>query len=311
MIRVFACAALVSAGGVAQAQSVEELQRLLRERDARIEELSRRVQSLQKPAAASGEDEETNRALERALVRQGGMLLRAGVAEVEPQLSYAHWDSSRSTATRHVGEAALLLRAGLGGESQFQARVPYLHVSTAAGSTNDFGDIELSFSRQFVREAAPVPSIVASLGWLARTGNDGFDGDIPTGGGFNVLQAGATALHRHDPLVYYAGLSYAWPHARNVDAVEVEPGQSLGVRLGSILAATPEASVSAGLNLSFVRALRVDGERVPDSDTVLGTLQIAFGRIVGRGVMLNLAGDFRVTGEVPNFRLSASLPIRF
>jgi hypothetical protein len=205
----------------------------------------------------------------------------------------------------------LVARAGLGGESQFQTRIPYLRVSTDAGSATGFGDMEFSLSRQFVREAAPIPSVVASLGWLARTGKDGFDGEIPTGGGFNVLQAGATALHRHDPLVYYAGLSYAWPRARDVAGAKVEPGQSLGLRLGSILAAAPEASVSAGLNLSFVRALRVDGERVPDSDTVLGTLQIAFGRIVGRGVMLNLAGDFRVTGEVPNFRLSASLPIRF
>jgi len=312
VIRILALAALFFAQAQAvRAQSAEELQRMLKERDARIQELIRRIQALEKDRpAASEEDEELNRALERTLVQQGGMLLRAGAGELEPQLSYAHWDKSRS-ALRHVGEAALVFRAGLGWESQFQARVPYLHVSTASASATDFGDIELSLSRQLVRESGPVPSLVASLGWLIRTGNDAFAAEVPTGGGFNVLQAGATALKRHDPLVYYAGLSYAWPRARHIGGTEIEPGDTLGVRLGSILAASPEASVNVGLNLSFVRATRLDGKRVADSDTVLGTLQIGFGTILSRSVMLNVSGDFRVTGNVPNFRLNASLPIRF
>lgn len=312
MIRLLALAALLFAQAqAARAQDIEELQRMIRERDARIEELNRRLQALETDRPApSEEDEETNRALERTLVQQGGMLLGAGTGELEPQLSYAHWDKSRS-ALRHVGEAALVFRAGLGWESQFQARVPYLHVSTASASTTDVGDIDLSLSRQFVQEAGPVPSLVASIGWLSRTGNDGFGGEVPTGGGFNVLQAGATALKRQDPLVYYAGLSYAWPRARQIGGTEIEPGDTLGVRLGSILAASPQASVNVGLNLGFVRATRLDGERVPDSDTVVGTLQIGFGTIFTRSVLLNLSGDFRVTGNVPNFRLNASLPIRF
>ena len=306
MIRLIACAALIGVGA-AQAQGIEDLQRILREREAQIDALERRLQALEKQPE---DDEQATRALERALVQQGGMLLRPGSAEVEPQFAYAHWDKSRSTL-RHVDEAALVLRAGLGWESQFQARVPYLHVSSAGGSTSAPGDVDLSLSRQFVREAAPVPSLVASIGWLARTGRDGFSGGTPTGGGFNVLQAGATALHRHDPLVYYGGLSYALPQGRTVAGTRAQPGESLGIRLGSILAASPEASVNVGFNLTFVRAARLDGERVPDSDTTLGTLQVGFGRIVGRGTLLNLAGDFRVTGNVPNFRLSASLPIRF
>lgn len=312
MIRILALAALLfTQAQAARAQSAEELQRMIRERDARIEELIRRIQVLEKDRPAPSEDdEEMNRALERTLVQQGGMLLRAGAGELEPQLSYAHWDKSRSTL-RHVSEAALLLRAGLGWESQFQARVPYLHVSAATGSATGFGDVELSLSRQFVRESGPVPSLVASLGWLSRTGNDAFGAEVPTGGGFNVLQAGATALKRHDPFVHYAGLSYAWPRSRRIAGTELEPGDTLGVRLGSILAASPESSVNVGLSLGFVRAARLDGERVPESDTVLGTLQVGFGTILTRSTMLNLSGEFRVTGNVPNFRLNASLPIRF
>jgi hypothetical protein len=50
---------------------------------------------------------------------------------------------------------------------------------------------------------------------------------------------------------------------------------------------------------------------VPDTDTVFGTLQIGVGTVLSRNVLLNVAGDIRVTGNVPNFRLTLSLPIRF
>jgi hypothetical protein len=155
----------------------------------------------------------------------------------------------RRTSLRHASEAAL--------------------VSTDAGSATGFGTWSFRCRAKFVREAAAIPSIVVSLDWLARTGNDGFNGEVPTGGGFNVLQAGATALHRHDPPVYYAGLSYAWPRAQRRRS-RARAGQSLGRRLES-----PSARRSAHPGLRY-------------------------------GPM-----DFRVTGEVPNFRLSASLPIRF
>jgi hypothetical protein len=313
MIRVLAlAAALLSTSAAASAQSIEELQRIIEEREARIEELNRRIETLEKnaPPPASEEDEELNRALERTLVQQGGLVLRPGIYEVEPQASYAHWDKSRSSL-RHVSELALGFRAGLGWDSQFQLRVPYVHVSTSNGSATGLGDVDVSLSRQFTRESRSLPSLVAALGWLSRTGDDGFDGGVPTGGGFNALQAGLTALKRMDPLVYFAGLSYVAPRSRQIAGSEVAPGDTAGLRLGGILAATAQTSLNAGLNLGFVRAARVAGQRVPDSDTVLGTFQVGFGTILTRRAMLNLSADLRVTGNVPNFRLNATLPIRF
>ena len=78
--------------------------------------------------------------------------------------------------------------------------------------------------------------------------------------------------------------------ARNVAEAELEP-----------------AKVWAGV----WRALRLDAQRIPDSDTVLGVLHLGFGTVLSRSLMLNVGGEFRVSGAVPNFRLSASLPIRF
>lgn len=305
----------------AHAQSIDELNRMLIERDATIQQLRERIRALESeaasgravragPAPEDADDEEADRALERTLVRQGGMVLRSGAYEVEPQLSYAHWDKRRS-AFRHTSEAALGFRAGLAWESQFQMRVPYVHVRTSAGSDTALGDIDFSLSKQLTRDRGSWPGLIASLAWLSRTGEDGFDGGVPTGGGFNVLQGGLNAVKRHDPLVFFGGLSYASPLSRQVAGVKVEPGDTVGVRLGSILAASPDTSANVGLNLGFVRATRLDGQRIPESDTVLGTLQIGFGTILTRRVLLNISGDFRVTGNVPNFRLSATLPVRF
>ena len=296
----------------AHAQSTEELQRLLKERDAEIDRLHQRIEMLEKKAPPAPEDEgESNRALERALVQQGGLLLGRGIYELEPQLVYSHWDKTRSDL-RDVMEAALGVRVGLGWESQLQVRIPYVWASAASDSGSGFGDLELGLSRQLRREGESLPSLVASLGWLSRTGGDPFTSNgVATGGGFNVLQAGLLALKRSDPLVYFGGVSYAAPQARDVSGVRFEPGDSVGLRLGAILAASPTASISAGMNLSFVGTARLDGERIPDSDTVLGTFQLGFGTVLSRRVLLNVSGEMRLTGAVPDFRLGVTLPVRF
>lgn len=292
-------AGLLVAPAIAYGQSPEELK-------ATIRQLQERLRALEKPQ----DDEEMDRALERALVQQGGLVLRRGTYEIEPQLSYANWDKRRNTL-RHASEAALGLRVGLGWDSQLALRVPYLHVRSSDDSEAGLGDIGLSLSKQLASERGPWPSLVASVGWLAKTGEDGFDGGVPTGGGFDVLQAGFTAVKRRDPLVFFGGVSYSAPLSREISGSKVEPGDTLGVRFGSILAASPETSATVGLNLGFVGGASVDGERVPDSDDVLATLQIGFSFIVTRRALLSLSGDFRLSGDVPDFRLSASLPIRF
>ena len=301
---------MLLSASVAKAQSTEELQRIIKERDQRIEQLNRRIEALEGNRPPPEDESEMDRALERALVRQGGLVLPAGVYELEPQAAYSRWDASRS-ALRNVGEVALAFRAGLGWESQLQVRVPYVQASTVQGSATRFGDLDLALSHQFVRERGSLPSLVASVGWVSRTGQDALSGAIPTGGGFDVWQAGATALKRDDPLVYYGGLSYSSPRARSAAGTDFEPADVVGLRMGGFLAASPDTSLNVGLNLGFVGTARVNGERVPDSETVLGTLQIGLGKIVAPRVMLNIAAELRVTGDVPDLRLGVALPIRF
>src|SRR5690349_7466478 len=163
-MRIALLAVLVLLAQAAKAQGVEELQRQIRERDAKISELNERLESREKQTEP--DDEELNRALERTLVQQGAMVLPARRYELEPQLAYAYWDRDRGPF-RSEWYAALSLRAGVGWQSQVQLRVPYVHVATATDSATGLGDISLSVTRQLVTEAGRRPGLFAALGWLA------------------------------------------------------------------------------------------------------------------------------------------------
>lgn len=303
----FLAVAVFALASPAHAQTNEELQRLLKERDAKIRELNARLEALEKKPE---DDDELNRALERTLVQQGAMVLPRRVYELEPQVSCAHWDRDRGPL-RYVWSAALTARAGIGWESQLEARVPYVHAATSTDSTSGLGDVSISVVKQLAAEARGRPGVLASLAWVTHTGEDAFGGHVPTGSGFNVPQAGLTLVKRDDPLVYFGSLSYAVPRGREIAGVRVEPGNAVGLRGGAALATAPHSSVNVGLNLASVAASRVDGQRVPDSDTVLGTFELGFATVLSRRVMLNIGGEFRVSGPVPNFRLAFGLPIRF
>jgi hypothetical protein len=133
------CCVLLCTG--THAQTVEELQRELAAKDARIkkleQQLARSERKLQltkqstfaaKPAsselktsqaattstvppAAVSEDEDLDRALERTLVREGALVLPPWTYELTPQFSYAHWDKqiiAPFTATlEHIRRRAL------------------------------------------------------------------------------------------------------------------------------------------------------------------------------------------------------------
>ena len=311
--RLVAAALLAGLVECAAAQSVDELQRLLKERDAKIRELTERIESLEKKAEP---DDELNRALERTLVQQGALLLRQGVYELQPQLGYAHWDPDRSTL-RHQYELALDMRAGLPWDLQAQIRVPWVHITSATSSAHGIGDTDLALAKQLGREKGNWPATFLSLGWTSRTGGDGFDGRVPTGNGFNVLQGGITAVKRQDPLVHYGTLSYADARARTIEGTRIDPGNVVGLRVGSVLAATPEVSLTLGVNLAFVGNTRLNGQSVDGTDTVVSTLQVGIGRVLTRSAAVLLGGEFRFSGNVsltnsaPNFRLTAALPIRF
>jgi hypothetical protein len=356
-------------GHAAAQTDVRTLQQQLQERDAIIRDLQQRVEALEKrsrdavpaavqaapaavppaadrqarnapPPAASvaatgrTEEDETARALERALVREGGFLLPPRAMEVEPRLQYTYRGTRGAgivqtpagalvadrSANRHRSEATLGFRVGLPWSSQAELRVPYVWMrndtsALAAGVADaerreGLGDAELQLTKQLAVERGGRPALLASLTWKPATGS--FDLTSPSpGSGFPSLQAALTAVKRQDPLVFIGSLSYTAFRSRSELGNQIDPGNALGVRLGTLLAASPETSLRTTLDLSRAAKTRLNGRSAPGTQALSGVVELGLSTLVAKNILLDVNVGFGITPDAPNLRLGVSLPIRF
>src|SRR5262249_11352779 len=182
------CCALLCMG--ANAQTIEDLQRELAAKDARIKQLEQQLarnererQSTNSKSAFSGkpvsselktslrtkpsssttavrppiagpEDDDLDRALERTLVREGALVLPPWTYELTPQFSYAHWDRIQDPAVRNSYNAALTFRMGLPWSSQISATLPYEYNQFRDGSSSSgLADAGFLFSKSLLVES--------------------------------------------------------------------------------------------------------------------------------------------------------------
>src|SRR5262245_64664060 len=144
-----------------------------------------------RPQGATAEealDDADSRALERALVRSGSVLLPPGQKEIEPGLTYDHTrrsglaidgstvafrDVQRDTAFGSLG-----LRLGLPWTSQLEASVPYgwQSVETVNGGTRSsstesgVGDIQVGLSKQLYSDRDGRTGLIAHATWSQGNG---------------------------------------------------------------------------------------------------------------------------------------------
>ena len=323
-------------------------------RDALIDELRRRIEVLEqrleekppapppaapklppKPAASeeAGRSDEGGRALERTLVRAGGLVLPKGMFELEPRLQYSYrgFEGLRIVTvggvaqiapqdiSRNQLEASLALRAGLPWSMQAEIRVPYvwanedrttLSASRESDSVSGLGDIELALAKQFLDERRGRPAVLGSLNWKSVTGEHEL-GRLSPGSGFPQLQGALTAVMRQDPLVFFGTASYAHVFKRDRGGAEVNPGDSIGLKVGSILAASPETSLRAAFDFTRTSRARVGGASVAGSDATVGIVEIGLATLLTGKTLLDVELGIGVTPDAPDFRVRLALPIRF
>jgi hypothetical protein len=283
------------------------------------------------PGQFEVDEEAVDRALERTLVQEGVLLLPFGQAEIEPSFNYTRREVDFPTVfngfvaeqkvRRNEFESAATLRVGLPFDSQVEVAVPYNYVdqsvvNTVNGTPQDhddetgdgFGDVSVGLAKTLLRESGGGwwPDLVARVTWDADTGKTE-DKGVFLGGGFNEVAGSLTAVKRQDPLAFVAGASYAKTFENN----NFEPGDELGFSLGTVLAASPETSLSFFFNQTFADDSKFDGENIDGSDQVIGTLSIGAATILGRNVLLSITGDVGLTDDAPDYAIGAALPIRF
>jgi hypothetical protein len=274
-------------------------------------------------------------ALNRVLVEKGGVLLPAWTFEVQPELLYSYKgsnglliverDGARSVAAHDADldrlETAVTARLGLPWRSQAEVRVPYLRVSedTSDGLDGEsrgqggLGDVELSLSRQFLREDGRLPDLVGEVRWRVPTGDDPFGGDggPATGSGFHGLGARVTLLKTYDPVVFLGGLAYTANLEDEKGGFDIDPGDAWSFNLAAVLAAGPDVSLRAGFAMSFTDEAEVDGKEVAGSGRTEGVLSLGTGLTLSPSTLLDVGVGIGVTDDAPDVTARVALAYRF
>lgn len=287
------------------------------------------------PGAIEVDEMAAERALERTLVAGGALLLPAGQVEVEPSFTYTRRDNNDVPVLVDVGGGDLVLanqevernelqpglglRIGLPLEAQLEFSLPYnitqqdeiLDLGAAGRDTRDgwgngLGDLSVGLAKTVVREGAVRPDLIARVTYNTGTG-DKDDNDITLDGGYSSLTGSLVALKRQDPLAFVGSAFYQ----KAFDEDNVNLGDQYGFSLGTLLAASPETSLRFQLQTTFSEDTEIDGTTINDSDEVQGVLVIGASSILGRGVLLDVAGGIGLTDDAPDYFVTISVPIRF
>jgi hypothetical protein len=279
----------------------------------------------------AGAADEGARALERALVREGGLVLPRKVIEVEPRFEYLYRGVQGLNVVTVNGlpqaapqdlrsdkvEASVAIRAGLPGSFQVEARLPYVWVDQNRATSgvlseseraSGWGDIELGVTKQLA--TARRGGVLGSLVWKSATGHNEF-GRLSPGSGFPSLQAALTVVTREDPLVFFLSPSYTWVYERDRSGIVVDPGDAIGLKAGTLLAASPDTSLRTSFELSRVARTRIAGQHVAGSDTMVGILELGLAKTLTRRTLLDVQLGIGLTPDSPDFRLRLAVPIRF
>jgi hypothetical protein len=329
MNKLMAGALLFGAAAACAAQSNEQLQRTIAEQAATIERQRQRIALLeraltpvhiapQKAATPASADDaaDSNRALERALVREGALLLSWGRFEIEPNFVFLH-SSGEGGFRRSAYSPGLTLRAGLPGRSQLETTLPYVVERIRSGGQSNWsdglGDFSMAASHQFLSETDQRPSLIGNLGYQAANGrNTSYEQGplVALGGGFASLQATASATKRVDPLVFFGSLSATRFRARDKGSFHVKPGNIYGLRFGTALATAPASSLRAAFSLSLRDKTRIDGADVP-TDDVSAFLELGGSVVLSASTVIDILFAAGLTRNTPDFRLMVSLPVRY
>lgn len=321
---------------------LETLRSQLAARQAINEQLSRRIDNLEKQLAATSNKEGTVTlgldasfpkpaadtlradsitAIEEALVTKGLVLMLSGTLRATPSLSWGHNGSGVTRADSYA--ASTTLDVGLPGGMAATVTVPYIWRKDPSGNNSGVGDATISIAKKLSNETDTLPSFVGRLSYTHDGGKDPFT--LPSvGSGFRSYGVSLSAVKRVDPLVLYGNIFYA--HAvekiatvrlKNSGTIlfqgKIAPGDSYGLGMGVSLIATPEIALDAGLSLSFANSSRYDlvNSSLYLGGTTIGYLNLGTNILLTKNMSLSIGAAAGVTKEASDFALTVALPYRF
>lgn len=275
------------------------------------------------------------RALERALVRTGALLLSPGLVEVEPSLLYQRTDRAHPVlffggggaivgvgdrrVERDLLQAELTVKVGLPFESQFELSLPYNIVDQALvdrqaltpvgaryGHGAGLGDVKLAFAKTLVQENGWIPDLVGRVSWDTATGERA-DNRVGLPAGFHEVQAQLVAIKRNDPLAFLLSGSYQYAFEND----DIKPGRQIGLTFGTVLATSPSTSLRATFETTFGTPLEINGRELKGSEITAATLNLGASIVLAPRILFDIVGSLGLTDDAPDYAIKLSLPIRF
>ena len=245
---------------------------------------------------------------------------------------------------------------GVTNRFEVEGRIPYLHRSDSAvgreylegdqftarvfnGSGSGFGDAEVTARYQLNDGGPDTPYFVGSLRYKSRTGRDPYEGvfstaipgfrdepmqeKLPTGSGFNGLQAGLTVLYPSDPVVLFGGVNYLYSFPRKNVSIrldngtttnlgKISPGGIFGFNMGIGLGLNEKMSLSFGYDQASVAPTRTNGRTAAAAVRLqLGTMLIGLSYRLTPASSLNFTLGVGVTRDAPDLTLALRYPMSF
>ncbi len=287
------------------------------------------------PGQFEVDEESAQRALERTLVQSGALLLQSGQIDLETSLSLArnqqsvpafiNTDTGLLAASEEHRDstlgAAFHLRIGLPFESQLELGLPYKYIDSTSitrvgfqaasqRSTYDdgIGDIVIGMAKTLLKEKGRRPDLIARLSWDADNGDTNKqEGSRGIGSGHNELSGSLTVTKRQDPLIFTGNLRYEYAKSKH----NTQPGESIGLTIGTVLAASPETSIRLALNQTFISETKVNHQKVIGSERVIASLSLGASSVLNRGSFLNASVDMGLTEEATDYSLNIAYIKRF
>jgi hypothetical protein len=227
-------------------------------------------------------------------------------------------------------------RLGLPHKLQFESYIPYgyelfrtvdANNAQTSQSTFGLGDVTFGLSRQLTVEHNKVPDLLANVRFKTTTGVDSFNlnsSQTALGTGFYAVQGNLTAAKSNDPVVFFGNLSYT-ANLKGTHSVSANdpnnpdlkvpghfnPGDAIGFQLGSILALNPETSMTVGWDQRFTLATSLNGQTIPASYLVEGSLRLGVSYMYAQGKTVDLSFGVGLTPDTPNLQFTVGLPFRY
>ena len=303
------------------------------------------AQSKTGPGSFEVDEDAAERALERTLVQTGALLLPFGLAEIQPYVNYVRFENDGSALLRNAEgdvvtvastqnrrnniEAGVFSRVGLPFGAQAELSIPatIINTSNVIGIINRetehtgyaLGDVRVGLAKTLLRESDWLPDIVGRITWDTDTGKQqsfnttspgglavGTNG-LTTSSSFNELIFSATALKRQDPLAFTSTISYRKSFKKD----GIEPGDVYSLTLGATLAASPQTSLSMGIQQSFIGNTRILNHSIPGTDAISSVLTFGASSIIGKSLFFSTMAGIGLTKQSPDYFISVAVPLRF